>query len=55
MNLYGHFSKLNVVFSNEKLLELGMPPSSKFTDYLHHCVASTRNATIAELMEVDFK
>lgn len=55
MNLYGHFSKLNVVFSNEKLLELGMPPSSKFTDYLHHCVDSTRDATIAELMEVDFK
>ncbi|MBY4840369.1 SDR family oxidoreductase [Pantoea sp. DY-5] len=55
MNLYGHFSKLNVVFSNEKLMELGMPPSSKFTDYLHHCVDSTRNATIAELMEVDFK
>ncbi len=55
MNLYGHFSKLNVVFSNEKLLQLGMPPSSKFTEYLHHCVDSTRNATIAELMEVDFK
>lgn len=55
MNLYGHFSKLNVVFSNKKLLELGMPPSSKFTDYLHQCVATTRDATIAELMEVDFK
>lgn len=55
MKLYGHFSRLNVVFSNEKLLALGMPPSSKFTDYLHHCVASTRDATLAELMEVDFK
>jgi hypothetical protein len=55
MNLYGHFSKLNVVFSNEKLLELGMPPSSKFTDYLHRCVASTQDSTIAELMAVDFK
>ena len=55
MNLYGHFSKLNVVFSNDKLLELGMPPSSKFTDYLHRCVTSTKDATIAELMEVDFK
>ena len=55
MNLYGHFSKLNVVFCNEKLLELGMPPSSKFTDYLHRCVTSTQDSTIAELMAVDFK
>ena len=55
MSLYGHFSKLNVVFSNDKLLELGMPPSSKFTDYLHRCVTSTKDATLAELMAVDFK
>jgi hypothetical protein len=55
MNLYGHFSMLNVVFSNEKLLKLGMPQSSKFTDYLDRCVASTRDSTIAELMAIDFK
>jgi nucleoside-diphosphate-sugar epimerase len=55
MNLYGHFSMLNVVFSNEKLLKLGMPQSSKFTDYLERCVASTKGSTIAELMAIDFK
>jgi len=55
MNLYGHFSKLNVVFSNDKLLELGMGPSSRFTDYIDKCVATTRDFTVAELMEVDFK
>lgn len=55
MNLYGHFSSLNVVFSNEKLLKLGMRPSPRFTEYLDRCEISTQGATVAELMMVDFK
>lgn len=55
MNLYGHFSNLNVVFDNSKLMQLGMGKPSRFTDYLDRCVSTTRNATIAELMQVDFK
>ncbi|UZH01281.1 SDR family oxidoreductase (plasmid) [Pantoea anthophila] len=55
MNLYGHFSNLNVVFDNSKLLQLGMSRPSRFTDYLDRCVVTTRNSTIAELMQVDFK
>lgn len=55
MNLYGHFSELNVVFDNSKIIDLGMSPPKKFTDYLDRCYLSTRGSTIAELMEVDFK
>lgn len=55
MNLYGHFSNLNVVFDNSKLLQLGMNKPFKFTDYLDRCVLTTRDSTIAELMQVDFK
>lgn len=55
MNLYGHFSNLNVVFDNSKLMQLGMGKPSRFTDYLDRCVSTTRDATIAELMQVDFK
>lgn len=55
MKLYGHFSQLNVVFDNTKLLNLGMQEPSRFTDYLDRCVISTQNSTIAELMQVDFK
>ncbi len=55
MRLYGHFSELNVVFDNTKLLNLGMHKPSKFTDYLERCVVSTQGATIEDLMQVDFK
>ncbi|MEN4793310.1 SDR family oxidoreductase [Pantoea agglomerans] len=55
MNLYGHFSNLNVVFDNSKLLQLGMSKPSRFTDYLDRCVVTTRDSTIVELMQVDFK
>lgn len=55
MNLYGHFSELNVVFDNSKLLKLGIRKPSKFIDYVDRCVLSTRDASIAELMQVDFK
>jgi len=55
MNLYGHFSSLNVVFDNSKLLHLGMNKPLRFTDYLDRCVLTTRDSTIAELMQIDFK
>lgn len=55
MRLYGEFSMLNVRFSNEKLLDLGMPPPPRFVDYLSRCVETTRGCSIPELMKVDFK
>lgn len=55
MNLYGHFANLNVVFDNSKLLQLGMNKPSRFTDYLDRCELTTRDSTIAELMQIDFK
>lgn len=55
MRLYGSFAMLNVRFSNEKILKLGMPKPPRFTDYIHSCVQSTRGLTIQQQMVVDFK
>ncbi|VTP64827.1 Uncharacterised protein [Serratia rubidaea] len=55
MRLYGSFAMLNVRFCNDKLLKLGMPQPPRFTDYLAHCVASTRGLSIPQQMAVDFK
>lgn len=55
MKLYGAFASLNVTFSNEKILKLGLPQPPRFTDYLHLCVDSTQHLTIAEQMAVDYK
>ncbi|AJZ89087.1 Linear gramicidin synthase subunit D [Beauveria bassiana D1-5] len=55
MRLYGEFSMLNVRFSNEKLLDLGMSPPPRFVDYISRCVETTRDYSIPELMKVDFK
>ncbi|MBU3892176.1 SDR family oxidoreductase [Serratia rubidaea] len=55
MRLYGSFAMLNVRFSNDKLLKLGMPQPPRFTDYLAHCVVSTRGQSIPQQMAVDFK
>ncbi|EHX2146151.1 SDR family oxidoreductase [Escherichia albertii] len=55
IRLYGAFSMLNVCFSNEKLLGLGMPKPPKFTDYIKVCIETTKNLSIPQQMEVDFK
>lgn len=55
MNLYGHFSKLNVRFSNQKLQRLGLARPPRFTSYLHHCVDTTQGMSIPQLMAIDFK
>ncbi|MTH47196.1 SDR family oxidoreductase [Intestinirhabdus alba] len=55
MRLYGEFSRLNVRFSNKKLLGLGMPHPPRFVDYIRHCVETTRGTSIPEMMKVDFK
>ncbi|MGR4049502.1 SDR family oxidoreductase [Kosakonia cowanii] len=55
MRLYGAFATLNVRFSNDKLLSLGMPKPPRFTDYIARCVQTTRGLTIPQQMEVDFK
>lgn len=55
MSLYGEFSKMNVVFDNEKLIKLGMSPSPRFTDYIDVCHRSVEDKTLSELMAIDFK
>ncbi|MCS3407936.1 SDR family oxidoreductase [Serratia sp. AKBS12] len=55
MRLYGSFAMLNVRFSNEKILKLGMPKPPRFTDYIARCVHSTRGLSIPQQMVVDFK
>ncbi len=42
MRLYGAFATLNVRFSNDKLLSMGMPKPPRFTDYIDRCVETTR-------------
>lgn len=55
MRLYGAFAMLNVRFSNDKLLSLGMPKPPRFTDYIDRCVQTTRDLSIPQQMIVDFK
>ncbi|EMW3576255.1 SDR family oxidoreductase [Yersinia enterocolitica] len=55
MRLYGAFALLNVRFSNERLLSLGMPRSPRFTDYIACCVESSVGVSIVQQMAVDFK
>lgn len=55
MRLYGAFATLNVRFSNDKLLSMGMPKPPRFTDYIDRCVETTRGLSIPQQMAVDFK
>lgn len=55
MRLYGAFATLNVRFSNDKLLSMGMPKPPRFTDYIGRCVQTTRGLSIPQQMAVDFK
>lgn len=55
IRLYGAFSMLNVCFSNEKLVSIGMPKPPKFTDYIKVCIETTRHLSIPQQMVVDFK
>ncbi|EOW4439374.1 SDR family oxidoreductase [Shigella sonnei] len=55
IRLYGAFSMLNVCFSNEKLLGIGIPKPPKFTDYIQVCVETTKHLSIPQQMAVDFK
>lgn len=55
MRLYGSFATLNVRFSNDKLLSMGMPKPPRFTDYIARCVQTTRDLSIPQQMAVDFK
>ncbi|MDP1103398.1 NAD(P)H-binding protein, partial [Klebsiella pneumoniae] len=42
MRLYGAFATLNVRFSNDKMLIMGMQKTPRFTDYIDLCVETTR-------------
>jgi len=55
IRLYGEFSRLNVTFSNKKLIELGMQTPPQFISYISACINSTQGEGIPDLMKVDFK
>ncbi len=55
MRLYGAFSMLNVRFSNDKLLSIGISKPPRFTDYIECCVQTTKDLSIPQQMTVDFK
>ncbi len=55
MRLYGTFSMLNVRFSNDKLLRIGISKPPRFTDYIECCVQMTKDLSIPQQMTVDFK
>ncbi len=46
MRLYGAFATLDVRFSNDKLLSMGMPKLPRFTDYIARCVQTTQGLNI---------
>lgn len=54
MNIYGTFAGLGATFDNTRLLNEGVAPSPRFTDYLHLCVETSRGQTIPEQMLIDF-
>lgn len=55
IRLYGEFSRLNVTFSNKKIIELGMQEPPPFTSYIGACIKTTKGKRISDLMKVDFK
>ncbi|NIF28921.1 NAD-dependent epimerase/dehydratase family protein [Pantoea sp. Tr-811] len=55
LRLYGGFADLNYLFDNSRLLDEGISPPPRFTDYLGACVNSSKDVSIASQMQWDFK
>ncbi len=53
--LYGGFSSLSYLFDNSQLMNEGMPPPPRFTDYVGLCIQSTEGMPLLEQMMDDFK
>ncbi len=54
MKIYGTFAGLGAAFDNQRLRDEGVAAPPRFTDYLPLCVETSRGASIAEQMLVDF-
>ena len=54
MRLYESFASLNVTFSNQRLLDEGIAPPPRFTDYLDVCIRTGCDRSIPEQMLTDF-
>ena len=52
--LYAGFAELDTVFDSSRLRMEGMPPSPRFTDYLHVCERTSAAHTIAAQGMIDF-
>ncbi|WP_054894659.1 MULTISPECIES: cationic peptide resistance protein CprA [unclassified Pseudomonas] len=55
LRLYSGFANLNYVFDNSRLLDEGITPPPRFTDYLEACVRTSRGVAITQQMQWDFK
>jgi nucleoside-diphosphate-sugar epimerase len=54
LRAYAKFGALGVDwFANERLIEEGVEPSPRFTDYLPLCLESTKGASIAAMLDDD--
>lgn len=54
MKIYGTFAGLGTAFDNQRLLAEGVAPTTRFTDYLHLCVETSRGHSVPEQMLIDF-
>jgi nucleoside-diphosphate-sugar epimerase len=54
LGLYCRFCSLDLVFDNQRLLDEGMPPPPRFTEYLPVCLESSP-ASIFEQMRIDLE
>ena len=52
--LYAGFAELDTVFDPSRLRLEGVPPSPRFTDYLHVCERTSAARTIADQGTIDF-
>lgn len=55
LKLYGGFSQLNYLFDNSRLIAEGLPPPTRFVDYVARCIETTRDMPLLEQMMDDFK
>ncbi|MFZ5961006.1 cationic peptide resistance protein CprA [Pseudomonas sp. QL9] len=55
LRLYSGFADLNYLFDNQRLLDEGIAPPPRFTEYVDVCVESSREVSIPAQMLWDFK
>ena len=55
LELYCRFCSLDLVFDNQRLLDAGVPPPPRFTDYMKVCLDSSTSLSIYDQMRVDLE